>query len=106
MECSAEGRALAALADRRIAERHRSSVGKDARQRATGRGRDGGFVPALRERSGRALSLAEREEISRGLSVGWSFRQIGKTLGRAASTVSREVGGESARVAYRAATAD
>ena len=42
--------------------------------------------------SSRALTVGEREEISRGLATGVSFRQLGVQLGRPTSTVSREVG--------------
>jgi Helix-turn-helix domain len=51
----------------------------------------GGVVPAVRRRSERTLTLAEREEISRGLASGSSIREIARSLQRAASTVSREV---------------
>ena len=47
--------------------------------------------PRSRHRSGRQLSLAEREEISRGLAGGASLRSIAAGLGRSASTVCREV---------------
>ena len=53
--------------------------------------RAGGFRPAERKRSKSALTLAEREEISRGLGVGASLRQIACGLRRAPSTISREV---------------
>src|SRR5688500_1188354 len=48
-------------------------------------------APAVRTRSPLRLSLAEREDISRGLAAGDSLRMIGDRLGRAPSTVSREV---------------
>ncbi|MCX4392577.1 IS30 family transposase [Streptomyces sp. NBC_01767] len=67
---------------------------------------NGGFVPAARTRSAGVLSLAEREEISRGLAAGDSFRAIAGRLGRAPSTVSREVGRHGGRERYRAARAD
>ncbi|MBT2430592.1 IS30 family transposase [Streptomyces sp. ISL-112] len=67
---------------------------------------NGGFVPAARARSAGVLSLAEREEISRGLAAGDSFRVIAGRLGRAPSTVSREVGRHGGREKYRAARAD
>jgi len=53
----------------------------------------GGNVPAVLRRSPRTLTLAEREDISRGIAAGWSIRDIarGLTLKRAASTVSREM---------------
>lgn len=66
----------------------------------------GGVPPVARYRSSAALTLVEREEISRGLAAGVSFRQLGARLGRAPSTVSREVGRHSGRRWYRAATAD
>src|ERR1035437_7168870 len=66
----------------------------------------GGIPPAPRCRSSQALTVTEREEISRGLATGVSFRQIGARLGRAASTVSREVGRHGGRQWYRAAVAD
>jgi IS30 family transposase len=52
------------------------------------------------------LSLVEREEISRGLAAGLSFRAIAAGLGRAPWTVSREVASNGGRAGYRAATAD
>src|SRR6202050_5104322 len=51
----------------------------------------GGIVPAVRRRSPRTLTLAEREDISRGIASGLSIREIARGLQRAASTVSREV---------------
>ena len=51
------------------------------------------------------LSLTEREEISRGLAAGESMRCIAARLGRAASTVSREVASNGGRSQYRAAGA-
>ena len=53
--------------------------------------RTGGIRPPQRQRSQRALILAEREEISRGVAAGQSLRSIALSLHRAASTVSREV---------------
>jgi DNA-binding NarL/FixJ family response regulator len=52
----------------------------------------GGIVPAARRRSLVTLTLAEREDISRGIASGSSIREIAKGLQRAVSTVSREVG--------------
>jgi transposase, IS30 family len=52
------------------------------------------------------LSLSEREEISRGLAAGDSLRHIAERLGRAPSTVSREVAANGGRRAYRACRAD
>jgi IS30 family transposase len=65
----------------------------------------GGCAPVERRRHQRSLSLHEREEISRGLSAQRSIRQIARRLGRAASTVSREVGRLGTR-SYRALEAD
>ena len=66
----------------------------------------GGIVPAVRRRSERTLTLAEREEISRGLASGSSIREIARGLKRAASTVSREVARHGGRPLYRASGAD
>lgn len=68
--------------------------------------RDGGFAPRSRRRALRSLQLGEREEISRGLSAGLSVREIARRLGRAASTVSREIRRHGGKSAYRAANAD
>jgi len=68
--------------------------------------RHGGFVPAVRRRSQRTLTLAEREDISRGIASGSSLRDIAKDLQRAASTVSREVARHGGRPLYRANEAD
>jgi len=68
--------------------------------------RRGGFAPAARRRSARQLRLAEREEISRGLAGTSSLRQIARRLGRAPSSVSREVRRHGGRDRYRAETAE
>jgi len=68
--------------------------------------RCGGIRPDPRCRAAARLSFAEREEISRGLAANLSFRDIASGLGRAASTISREVGGNGGRRRYRAAVAD
>jgi len=68
--------------------------------------RTGGIRPPQRQRSGRALTLAEREEISRGVVAGQSLRSIAALLGRAASTVSREIRRNGGRRQYRANKAD
>ena len=59
-------------------------------------------MPRARARSPLRLSLAEREEVSRGLRAGDSLRQIAVRLGRAASTISREVAWNGPRDTYRA----
>ena len=52
----------------------------------------GGVAPLeLSEPEGRYLTLSEREEIAIGLAQQLSYREIGRRIGRAASTVSREV---------------
>ena len=66
----------------------------------------GGYVPAARRRAPRVLALGEREEISRGLAAGASLRLIARRLGRAPSTVSREVARHGGRRRYRALRAD
>jgi IS30 family transposase len=66
----------------------------------------GGFRPPQRVRSSRVLSLSDREEISRGLVAGCSMRTMAASLGRAPSTISREIGRNGSRQAYRASQAD
>src|SRR6202790_1520524 len=66
----------------------------------------GGIRPAARRRSRLALTLAEREDISRGIASGSSIREIARGMDRAASTVSREVRRHGDRPAYRAHDAD
>jgi IS30 family transposase len=66
----------------------------------------GGVRPKARQRSKRVLSLDEREEISRGLAEGVSLREIATRLGRAPSTISREVAHNGGRRSYRALRAD
>jgi IS30 family transposase len=67
---------------------------------------DGGIQPRERSRSAGHLTLADREEISRGLVSGLSLREIGRQLARPASTICREVGRNGGREAYRATAAD
>ncbi len=66
----------------------------------------GGIRPPDRKRSRQALSLSEREEISRGLSIKQSLRTIARHLERAPSTISREVRRNGGCAAYRAAASD
>jgi len=68
--------------------------------------RHGGIAPAVRRRALLALTLPEREEISRGLASGSSIREIAKCLERAVSTVSREIARHGGRPGYRASQAD
>ena len=67
---------------------------------------NGGFSPAVRHRRPLALTLGDREEISRGLSSGRSLRHIAAGLQRPPSTVSREVTRNGGCRRYRAAVAD
>ena len=66
----------------------------------------GGIRPAQRRRSRLALTLAEREVISRGVTTHQSARSIAKFLSRSPSTVSREMGRNGGHDRYRAALAD
>jgi len=66
----------------------------------------GGIRPADRKRGKKALSLGEREEISRGLSVKHSLRAIAQNLGHAPSTISREVRRNGGVLNYRATTSE
>ncbi len=66
----------------------------------------GGIRPPPRRRSRLALTLTEREEISRGLVAGRSLRSLARALGRSPSTVSREIMRNSGPGRYRAAIAD
>ncbi len=66
----------------------------------------GGVRRPVPRRPARALSAAEREEVSRGLAAGWSCRVIAAGLGRPGCTVSREVARNGGREHYRAGDAD
>jgi IS30 family transposase len=66
----------------------------------------GGIAPGRRSRSSKVLSFGEREEISRGIAAGDTFRAIARSLNRAVSTVSQEVARHGGRRHYRAARAD
>ena len=68
--------------------------------------RTGGVRPAPRRCSRLSLSLAEREEISRGIAAGHSIRTMASQLGRSPSTVSREIQRNGGRRRYRANKAD
>src|SRR5678815_1611727 len=66
----------------------------------------GGIRPPARVRRATVLTLGEREEISRAMAEGQSIRSIAARLGRAPSTVSRELRRNGGRAAYRASEAD
>ena len=68
--------------------------------------RAGGLQPRVPTRAPGALQAAEREEISRGLARGEGVRGLARRLGRAPSTISREIHRHGGRTAYRAAAAD
>ena len=66
----------------------------------------GGIRPAERVRAATTLNQAEREEISRAIATGESMRSIAARLGRAPSTISREIKRNGGREFYRANQAD
>jgi len=66
----------------------------------------GGIVPSIRRRAPLVLQLGEREEISRGIAANCSIRKVAATIGRAPSTVSREIARHGGRDRYRASEAD
>jgi IS30 family transposase len=68
--------------------------------------RAGGIRPPVRRRGAMALTLAEREEISRALAEGQSIRWVAARLGRSPSTISREIRRNGGPMHYRAAEAD
>ena len=88
-----KGESLSSIA--RLFDRHHSSVEGILKQ-------TGGIRPRPRRRSRLALTLSEREEISRGVVSGGSIRSMAGRLSRAPSTVSREIGRNGGRLAYRA----
>lgn len=67
---------------------------------------NGGIYAGPRCRSRLALTLIEREEISRGIAATRSLRHIAALIGRAPSTVSREIARHGGRRRYRATDAD
>jgi IS30 family transposase len=92
-----QGESLHSIA--RLFDRHHSSVRGILAE-------TGGIRPPPRRRSRRALTFSEREEISRGVVAGWSLRSIAAALGRAPSTVSREINRNGGRQPYRASKAE
>ncbi len=92
-----QGESLNSIA--RVFDRHHSAIQGIL-------SRTGGIRPPQRRRCRLALTLAEREEISRGVFAGQSLRSIAASLGRAPSTVSREVRRNGGRRRYRASKAE
>jgi IS30 family transposase len=92
-----KGESLHAIA-RLFGRRHTSIRGVLAR--------NGGIRPAPRRRSCRALTLVEREEISRSVAAGHTIRSMAVSLRRAPSTISRELMRNGGRQGYRASEAD
>jgi transposase, IS30 family len=92
-----KGETLGSIA--RLFDRHHASIERIIAE-------TGGIRPAPRHRSSRCLSLAEREEISRGVVAGNSIRSIATTLERSPSTVSREINRNGGLNQYRANQAD
>jgi IS30 family transposase len=66
----------------------------------------GGIRPTVPARAARHLTLEDREEISRGLASGHSYREIGRALRRSPSTISREVAANGGRAGYPATRAE
>ena len=91
------GESLCAIG--RALDRFPTTLNREVRSR-------GGVPPPERKRSRRQLCLAEREEISRGLGAGHPLTRIAADLGRAVSTVCREVARNGGASAYRATVAD
>ena len=101
--------------ERTVWARWRADVSQRAIARALGRPPGtiyhviraaGGLPPRPRRRAARALTLREREEIACGLAAGRSLRALSRQLGRAPSTLSREVRRHGGRAVYRASGAD
>ena len=92
-----KGESLNSIA--RLFDRHHSAI-----QRVLAR--TGGIRPPEKRRSKLALTLSEREEISRGVVAGLSLRSIAASLGRAPSTMSREINRNGGRRRYRASKAE
>jgi len=92
-----QGESLGSIA--RLFDRHHPSIERIIREH-------GGMRPPERRRSPSALTLAEREEVSRGIAIGHSIRSIAAILGRAPSTISREIKRNGGQRSYRANQAD
>ena len=92
-----KGESLESIA--RLFDRHHPSIERIIRAH-------GGIRPPKRRRAPYALTLAEREEISRGLATDCSLRSIAASLNRAPSTISREINRNGGQRGYRASQAE
>lgn len=92
-----KGESLGSIA--RLFDRHHPSIERIIREH-------GGIRPPERQRSPGALTLVEREEISRGIATGCSIRSIAAFLNRSPSTISREIKRNGGQRRYRASQAD
>ena len=92
-----QGESLASIA--RLFDRQHSSIERIIREH-------GGIRPPERRRRPIALTLTEREEISRGIATGKSIRSIAVLLGRSPSTISREIHRNGGQSGYRASQSD
>lgn len=92
-----KGESLGSIA--RLFDRHHPSIERIIREH-------GGIRPPERQRSPGALTLVEREEISRGIATGCSIRSIAASLNRSPSTISREIKRNGGQRRYRASQAD
>jgi len=92
-----QGESLHSIA--RLFDRHHPSI-------AGILSRTGGIRPPERKCSSRALTLLEREEISRGIATQLSMREIASQLGRSPSTVNREISRNGGYHQYRASAAE
>lgn len=92
-----QGETLGSIA--RLFDRQHSSIERIIREH-------GGIRPPERRRASSALTLEEREEISRGIAAGHSLRSIAASLGRAPSTICREIKRNGGQRGYRANRAD
>lgn len=83
----------------RLFDRHHPSIRRILTE-------NGDIRPRQRKRSYLALTLAEREVISRGLAIQLSMREIASQFGRSPSTVTREIQRNGGYASYRASAAD
>jgi IS30 family transposase len=87
-----------------------SDIGRDLRKHAGSIhhvvASNGGIAPAVRRRGSKALTLEEREEISRGIASKQTIRQIASGLNRSPSTISREINRNEGKLNYRACMAE